>query len=76
MNVKEKVIEIISELTSSEVILPESSLQSDLGLNSLSMVTMMIAFEDAFEIEFDESDMNPYDLITVSDAVSLVEKYC
>ena len=34
---------------------------------------MMI--EDEFQIVLDESDMNPFDLVTVEDVVKLVTKY-
>ena len=35
----------------------------------------MLEIEETFEIELDESDMNPFDLNTVEDAVKLTEKY-
>ena len=31
--------------------------------------------EDVFEIELEESDMNPFALITVEDIIALVAKY-
>ena len=39
------------------------------------MITLLLEIEETFEIELDESDMNPFDLNTVEDAVKLVEKY-
>ena len=39
------------------------------------MITMLIEIESIFDIRLNESDMNPYDLIKVSDVIGLVEKY-
>lgn len=75
MNTKEKVIEILRDLSGVEEITEDASLVEDIGLDSLLMVSMLIEFEEAFDVELKESDMNPFDLITVSDAVDLVESY-
>ena len=75
MNTKEKVIEILRDLSGVEEITEDASLVEDIGLDSLLMVSMLIEFEEAFDVELKESDMNPFDLITVSDAVNLVESY-
>ena len=39
------------------------------------MVTLLIEIEEQFGIELDEKDMNPFDLVTVSDAIRLAERY-
>ena len=39
------------------------------------MVTLLIMVEDGFNIVLDESDMNPFDLLTVNDVIALVNKY-
>lgn len=75
MNTQETVIAILSELSGCADIELTSTLSGDLGLDSMLMVSMLIEFETSFNIEFDESDMNPYDLETVSDAVDLVVRY-
>ena len=75
MNTKEKVVEILRELSGVEEINDELSFEEDLGLDSLLMVSMLIEFEEIFDIELKESDMNPFDLKTVNDAVALVESY-
>ena len=75
METNEKVIGIIRELSGLENISLDSNLQGDIKLDSLTMVTLLIQIEDEFQIELDESDMNPFDLNTVEDAVKLVEKY-
>lgn len=73
---KDKVIDILCELSGKETIEAKDTLLGDLGLDSLLMVTLLIEIEEAFEIELDESDMNPFELISVNDVVSLVSKYC
>ena len=39
------------------------------------MVMLLVMIEDVFEIELDESDMNPFKLRTVNDVINLVSKY-
>ena len=71
----DKVCVILSELSGIETICLEHELQSDLGLDSLQMVTLLMLLEENFQIVLDESDMNPFDLINVRNVVGLVEKY-
>ena len=75
MEIFEKISEILCELSGIKEIKPEDNLKEDLALDSLSMVTLLLEIEAIFEIELDESDMNPFDLNTVEDAVKLVEKH-
>ncbi len=75
MNVKEKVLSILTELSGSDEISENSSLLTDIHLDSLGMVTLLVELEDTFGITLDESDMNPFDLITATDVILLVEKY-
>lgn len=75
MEIFEKISEILCELSGIKEIKPEDDLKEDLALDSLSMVTLLLEIEETFEVELDESDMNPFDLNTVEDAVKLVEKY-
>lgn len=75
MKVREKISEILSELTGIDTINTDDALQEDLGLNSIQMVTLLIMVEENFGIFLDESDMNPYDLVYVYQVVDMVEKY-
>lgn len=75
MEIFAKVCAILSELNGKEPICLEQELQSDLGLDSLQMVTLLIMLEDNFGIILEESDMNPFDLMTVDDIMILVKKY-
>ncbi len=75
MNTEEKVIEIFEELSGLDDIDLNDNIQVDINLDSLELVTMILQVEDIFEIQLDESDMNPFDLTTVGDVVNLVKKY-
>lgn len=75
MNNFEIIKTILSDLSGAKRISPEHQLQLDLGLDSLQMVELLMMLEDNFDIVFDESDMNPYDLITVDHVINLVGKY-
>ena len=72
---KEKVFGILKELSGSDKVTMKSKLQEDLGLDSLQMVMLLVVLEENFHILLDESDMNPFDIITVRQVVDLVEKY-
>ena len=76
MNIETKVKEILCELSGEENIENTDHLQGDLALDSLMMVTMLVEIEEAFAIELDEADMNPFDLGTVQNVVDMVAKYC
>ena len=75
MKVFDQVTVILSELSGMEAICLEHELQSDLGLDSLQMVTLLMMLEENFQITLDESDMNPFDLVNVWQVVDLVEEY-
>ena len=70
-----KLCEIFSELGSAVKISDGAQLLRDMGLDSLRMVMLLIKLEEKFDIVLDESDMNPFDLISVQHVVDLVEKY-
>ena len=74
-SVKQQVFEIVEELCLMPVQNTSVTLTVDLSLDSLRMVMLLVTLEDTFEIELDESDMNPFSLITVQDVVDLVMKY-
>ncbi len=75
MKMEERVFEIIKELSGREEIQETDNLQDDVALDSLGMVTLLMEIEECFEIELEESDMNPFDLTAVSDVLKLVERY-
>ena len=75
MNIKERVIRILQKLSGLDDICEQDTLQGNIALDSLSMVTLLINVEDEFGITLNESDMNPFDLRTVADIIALVKKY-
>ena len=75
MNIEEKVKGILCELSGEESIENSSTLQGDLALDSLMMVTVLVEIEEVFGIELDEADMNPFDLSTVQSVIDMVAKY-
>ena len=75
MTVFEEVSNILKELSVVKKIHLKSNLQNDLGLDSLNLVTLLLEIEEVFNIELDESDMNPFELTDVEHVVWLVEKY-
>lgn len=71
----EKVIDILSEFTmlEKEKITKESGLVNDLGLNSLDVINVVVAFEEEFDIEIPDSKIK--ELVTVRDIEEYLEKY-
>ena len=76
MGTREKVYEILKKLSGLESIYDDDVLQSELGFDSYVMVSLLIELEGVLNIEFSESDMNPFALEKVKDVVNLAEKYC
>ena len=71
----EKINDIILALSFAEDIRPEYSLKNDLGFDSLRLTELLVALEDGFDIQFDESDIDFKYFQTVNDTYILVEKY-
>ena len=72
---KERVIELLEDICTAEINDTSKTLLGDLAMDSLRMVMLLVMIEENFEIELDESDMNPFLLITVEDVINLVLKY-
>ena len=70
-----QVIEILEELCTEKITDTSVKLLDELSMDSLRMVMLLVMIEDTFEIELDESDMNPFALLTVKDVIDLVAKY-
>ena len=69
------VDKIIKEKSFFEDITPSLKLVEDLGLDSLNIVELIVELEELFNIEIDESELDPVTLQTVNQIYSLVEKY-
>ena len=52
---------------------PESSFIDDLGADSLGLVELVLAFEEAFEIDIPDEDTEK--IRTVQDAISYIENH-
>ena len=73
--IKEQIIEILEDICTKKISDTSTELISDLSMDSLCMVMLLVMIEDTFEIELDESDMNPFALVNVQDVIDLVTKY-
>ena len=73
-DIKERVYRIIKEqLDVDETnIKPESTFIDDLGADSLGLVELVLAFEEAFEIDIPDEDTEK--IRSVQDAISYLEK--
>lgn len=74
-NTKEIINSILIEKRFSNTITSDMKLNEDLGFDSLSLVELIVDLEDRFDIEIDESDLDPGQLKTVGQIYSLVDKY-
>jgi len=73
MSVKEKVREIISKQlgVDMEKVTPEASFMDDLGADSLDTVELVMAFEEAFNIEIPDDDAEK--ISKVQDAIEYIK---
>lgn len=73
MDIKEKVKQIICEQLSvaEEDVVPEASFVDDLGADSLDLVEMIMAMEEAFDISIADEDAEK--IKTVQDAWNYVD---
>ena len=69
-----QVLDILADLVLTKPA-PEMTLLGDLQLDSLRLVMLLVTLEDTFAIELDESDMDPFALVTVQDVIDLAQKY-
>jgi acyl carrier protein len=68
-----KIKQIIAEKlgVSEDKVIPQASFIDDLGADSLDQVELIMAFEDAFDIEIPDEDAEK--LRTVKDAIDYLE---
>lgn len=71
----DKVIEILAEFTEMDTAdMNESTeLVNDMGLNSLDVMNVVVAFEDEFDIEIPDRIIK--DLQTIGDIAEYIEKH-
>ena len=73
-SVQEKVTKIIADQLGADVstITPETDIANDLGADSLDIAELMIAFEENFNIDINESEAQ--NIATVGDVLKYIEK--
>lgn len=74
MSVELKVKDIIAKQlgVDSEKVTPEASFIDDLGADSLDTVELVMAFEEAFNIEIPDDDAEK--ILKVQDAIKYIEE--
>ncbi|MDY6839262.1 MAG: acyl carrier protein [Thermodesulfobacteriota bacterium] len=75
MAVEEKVKQMVAEKLSVEVeeVVPEASFVDDLGADSLDLVELIMAMEEAFDIEVPDEEAEK--LQTVQDAINYAKAH-
>ncbi|GAB6124665.1 acyl carrier protein [Humidesulfovibrio idahonensis] len=75
MSVAEKVKGIVVEQlgVSADEVKPEASFVEDLGADSLDLTELIMAMEEAFDIEIDDEDAQK--ILKVKDAIEYIEKH-
>ena len=76
MDYKQKLLNIISGLSvlPADEIAPEDKF-TDIGIDSLKIVELIVTVEDELNIKFDDSELNPGEIVMVKNIMDLTEKY-
>ncbi len=70
---EEKLIKIASNILGYEIGINDNLKES--GMDSLSIVTLIVDIEEEFNITFNDSDLEPSNLTTLNDIKKVMEKY-
>lgn len=73
--IKLRLENLIRLIVPVEVFNSQLSLKEELGIDSLSLVNVLVQLEETFDITMDISDLSPENLKTIGDLYMLVEKY-
>ena len=75
MSVEEQVKKIIMEQlgVTAEEVKPEASFVEDLGADSLDLTELIMAMEEAFDVEIADDDAQK--ILKVTDAISYVQNH-
>ncbi len=71
--IKERIVKIAEETIGAYLEEDEPLMES--GVDSLSLVTLVVSIEEAFGVAFLDDDLQPENLRTLSSLISLTEKY-
>lgn len=75
MDIAKNVFEVLYDIVGDSTFAEEKLLKEDLGLDSLSLVAVIVEIEEKFGIEFKESDLDPSKILKVKDLIDLVGNY-
>lgn len=67
----DKVAEVIKDEFGVDDVSMDTVIREDLGADSIGLVELVMALEDEFDIEIDDSKLD--EIITVSDVVTYIE---
>ena len=70
---EEKLIKIASNILGYDIDINDNLKES--GMDSLSIVTLIVDIEEEFNITFNDSDLEPSNLTTLNDIKKVMEKY-
>lgn len=73
MNIRERIKDLAKEVLGAELREEEDLRES--GVDSLGLVSLIVAVEEAFGLTFCDNDLQPERLKTLSDLTELTEKY-
>lgn len=73
----DKICEKVAEIAENEtgVSLTEKESLKESGVDSLTLVAIIVALEENYQITFSEDDLQPENLQTLEDLANLVRKY-
>jgi acyl carrier protein len=72
---KERIITMIKDACAlAESNINEKTKLSEISLDSLSFIQLIVNLEDEFDIQFEDEELNIYDFKTVNDLVDIVEE--
>ena len=71
--IKERIVKIAEETIGAYLEEDEPLMES--GVDSLSLVMLVVSIEEAFSVAFLDDDLQPENLRTLSSLISLTEKY-
>lgn len=73
MNTIEKVKEIIMEMLPAGIKFSDESLLKDVGINSLSFIKLIVALEEEFDVEFEDSELGKFETCTLATLTEYIE---
>lgn len=71
---KEKIFKIIKDLSNTDIELSEETLLSDIGINSLKLVTLIVTLEEELNVQFDDSDLSTQQIKTIGNIIVMISK--